>query len=64
MVARAQFAEGICLSRQEVFDVVARCDEVIGHAETIGEASIAFAVDAVRKLLLGRLMGEVGGLDE
>ncbi len=56
------FRSDITLSRDEVFDVVASCDEVVGQAEAIGEMSIAFAVDAVRKLLLGRLMGEPGGL--
>jgi hypothetical protein len=37
---------------------------VVGHAEAIGETSIAFAVDGVRRLVLGRLMGEPGGLDD
>jgi hypothetical protein len=63
MAERAEFADGIGLSREEVLDVVARCDEVVAHAEVVGEMSIAFAVDAVRKLLPGRLMGEGGGLD-
>ena len=60
----AQFRDEITLSRDEVFDVVARCDEVVGHAEAMGQMSIAFAVDSVRQLLLGRLMGEPGGLDD
>ncbi len=64
MAERAAFAESITLTRAEVLDVVARCDEVVGHAEELGEVSIAFAVDSVRKLLLGRLMGQAGGLDE
>lgn len=64
MAERPQFRDGITLSRDEVLDVVARCDEVVGHAEASGEMSIAFAVDSVRQLLLGRLMGEAGGLDE
>jgi hypothetical protein len=64
MADRAEFGDGITLSRDEALDVVARCDEVVGHAEAIGETSIAFAVDAVRKLVLGRLMGEPGGLDD
>ncbi len=61
---RAEFADAITLSRQEVFDVVARCDEVVGRAEAVGELGIAFAVESVRRLLLGRLMGEPGGLDD
>ena len=64
MAERAVFGDGIILSREEVLDVVARCDEVVGHAESIGEMSIAFAVDSVRQLVLGRLMGVAGGLDD
>lgn len=64
MAERAVFGGGIILSREEVFDMVARCDEVVGHAEAIGEMSIAFAVDSVRQLVLGRLMGVPGGLDD
>ncbi len=63
MAKRPDFGEGIHLSRDEVLDVVARCDEVVDQAEAVGELSIAFAVDSVRQLLLGRLMGETGGLD-
>ena len=64
MAERADFRNEITLSRDEVLDVVASCDEVVVHAEAIGEVGVAFAVDAVRKLLLGRLMGEPGGLND
>lgn len=64
MAERAVFGERIILSREEAFDVVARCDEVVGHAEAIGEMSIAFAVDSIRQLVLGRLMGVSGGPDD
>jgi hypothetical protein len=64
MVERAEFRSEITLSRDEVFDVVARCDEVVTYAAAEGELGIAFAADSVRKLLLGRLMGEAGGLDD
>ena len=64
MAERADFRSEITLSRAEVFDVVARCDEVVTYAEAAGELGIAFAADSVRKLLLGRLMGEAGGLDD
>ena len=64
MAERAEFRNEITLSRDEVFDVVARCDEVVTYAEAEGELGIAFAADSVRKLLLGRLMGEAGGLDD
>jgi len=58
------FADEITLGRDEVFDVVARCDEVAGHAAAIGDLGIAFSVDSIRRFLLGRLMGEPGGLDD
>ncbi len=64
MAERAEFRDEVTLSRADALDVVARCDEVVAHAESIGQTSIAFAVDAVRKLVLGRLMGEAGGLDD
>jgi hypothetical protein len=64
MAERAEFADEITLGRREVFDVVARCDEVVERAGEIGEVGLAFAVDSVRRLLLGRLMGEPGGLDD
>ena len=64
MAEWAGFRNEITLSRDEVLDVVASCDEVVGHAEAIGEVGVAFAVDAVRKFLLGRLMGEAGGLND
>ena len=64
MAERAEFRSEITLRRDEVFDVVARCDEVVTCAEAAGELGIAFAADSVRKLLLGRLMGEAGGLDD
>ncbi len=58
MAERPEFREEIVLNRDEVFDVVAACDEIVGHAEAIGEMSIAFTVDSVRQLLLSRLMGD------
>ena len=64
MDERAEFLSEITLSRDEALDLVARCEEVLIHAEAIGEVSIAFAMDGVRKFVLGRLMGESGGLDD
>jgi uncharacterized protein Yka (UPF0111/DUF47 family) len=64
MAQRAEFRTQITLSREEIFDLVASCDEVVGHAEDVGEMSIAFEVDATGRFLLGRLMGEPGTLDE
>ena len=37
---RAGFADEITLSRLEVFDVVARCDEVVERAGEIGEVGL------------------------
>ena len=59
----AEFGDQIALTRSEVFDVVALCDEIVTRAEALGEVEIALAVDSVRRLLLGRLMGEPGGLE-
>jgi len=58
------FATEITLDRDDVFDVVARCDEIVGHAVAIGDVGIAFSIDSIRQFLLGRLMGEPGGLDD
>jgi hypothetical protein len=60
---RPEFRDEVRLSKDDVFDIVARCDEIVSHAEAIGEMSIAFAADSVGQLLLGRLMGDIGGLD-
>jgi hypothetical protein len=60
---RPVFRAEVRLSRDDVFDIVARCDEIVGHADGIGEMSIAFAADSVGQFLLGRLMGDAGGLD-
>jgi len=59
---RPVFRAEIRLSRDDVFDIVAACDEIVGHAEAIGEMGIAFAADSVGQLLLGRLMGDPGRL--
>jgi hypothetical protein len=39
MADRAEFADEITLGRREVFDVVARCDEVVERAGEIGESA-------------------------
>ena len=64
MDERAEFRDEITLSRDEVLDVVARCEEVAIYAEGIGEVSVAVSVDSVRRFLLGRLQGAPGGLDD
>jgi hypothetical protein len=43
--------------------VVARCDEVVELAEDAGQVEIGFAIEGVRRFLLGRLLGERGSLD-
>ncbi len=57
-----EFASEITLSKDEVLDLVARCEEVVGMAERTGGVEIGFAVEGVRRFLLGRLLGESGGL--
>ncbi len=59
-----EFALEITLSRREVFDVVAHCEEVVDRAEAVGEAELAFQIDGLRRFLLGRLTGSAGALDE
>lgn len=63
MDEQAGFRDGITLSREDVFDVVARCEEVVGYAEGVGELSVAAMVESVRVFLLGRLQGLGGSLD-
>ncbi len=63
MDERAELRAEISLSREEVLDVVARCEEVVIYAEGIGEVSVAASVESVRCFLLGRLQGAAGGLD-
>lgn len=64
MDERVQFRAEITLSRDEVLDVVARCEEVVIYAEAIGEVSVAVSVESVRCFLLGRLQGAPGGPDD
>jgi hypothetical protein len=59
-----EFALEITLSRGEVFDVVARCEDAVERAETVGEPELAFLIEGLRRFLLGRLTGSTGGLDE
>ena len=51
------------LDRGEVFDVVARCEEVVELAEVADRPEIALLVEGMRRFLLGRLTGSRGGLD-
>lgn len=64
MAEPVEFGAEITLGRAEVFDVVARCEEGVELAEAAGQSEIAFLIDGMRRLLLGRLMGSRGGLDE
>ena len=49
--------------RGEVFDVVARCEEAVDLAEAAAQPEIAFPLEGVRRVLLGRLMGRASALD-
>ena len=64
MDERACFRNEITVNRDEALDVVARCEEVVIYAEQVGEVSVAVAVESVRRLVLGRLQGAPGGLDD
>ena len=61
MVEPVEFEVEITLARAEVFDVVARCEEAVERAETVGEPELALLIEAVRRFLLGRLTGTPGG---
>ena len=64
MTEPVEFRAEITLTKDEVLDVVGRCHEVLSLAEESGQVEISFAVEGVRRLLLGRLMGEPGALDD
>ncbi len=64
MAERVEFKAEITLSRGEVFDVVARCEEAVERAEMAGVPELAFMIEGVRRFLLGRLAGDPGGLDD
>lgn len=63
MAEPVEFRGEIVLSKDEVLDVVVRCEEVVALAEEAGQVEIGFAVEGLRRFLLGRLVGEPGGLD-
>jgi len=63
MAEPVEFGVEITLDRGEVFDVVARCEEVVELAEATSQPEIAFLVEGVRRFLLGRLIGSPAGLD-
>lgn len=63
MAEPVKFSVQTTLERGEVFDVVARCEEVVELAEVAAQPEIAFLVEGVRRFLLGRLTGSPGGLD-
>jgi hypothetical protein len=64
MAEPVEFNAEITLSRGEVFDVVARCEEAVERAERAGASELAFVIEGVRRFLLGRLAGCAGGLDD
>jgi hypothetical protein len=53
---------GHARGKAEVLDYVAQCEEAVELAEAAGQAEIAFQVEGVRRVLLGRLMGD-GSVD-
>lgn len=64
MVEPVEFRPEITLTRDEVLEVIARCEEVVEQAEAAGHAEIGFAIEGVRRFLLGRLTGAEGGFDD
>jgi hypothetical protein len=64
MVEPVEFLPRVTLTRDEVLEVVARCEDVVEAAEAAGHAEIGFAIEGVRRFLLGRLTGDEGGVDD
>lgn len=64
MTEPVEFKAEITLSRGEVFDVVARCEEAVERAEMADAAELAFVIEGFRRFLLGRVTGGSGGLDD
>ena len=60
MVDPVEFRPEITLSKDEALDLVAGCDEVAAFAEAAGQLELAFTVEGMRRLVLGRLLGEPG----
>ena len=58
---RVEFQPEITFSKDEALDLVAGCDEVLSFAEASGELELAFTVEGMRRLVLGRLLGDAGG---
>jgi hypothetical protein len=64
MVEPVEFRLQVTLTRDEVLERVARCEEAVEAAEAAGDAEIGFAIEGVRRFLLGRLTGGEGGFDD
>ncbi len=60
MVDPVEFRPEITLSKEEALDLVAGCDEVVAFTEAVGALELAFTVEGMRRLVLGRLLGEPG----
>ena len=63
MAEPVEFRPEITLTRDEVLEVVARCEEVVEQAVAAEHAEIGFAIEGVRRFLLGRLTGADGDFD-
>ncbi len=60
MVEPVEFPSEITLAKHEALDLVAACDELLDLAEAGGHFEVAFTVEGMRRLVLGRLLGEAG----
>ncbi len=60
MADPVEFRPEITLSKDEALDLVAGCDEMLSFTEASGELELAFTVEGMRRLVLGRLLGEPG----
>ncbi len=53
-----EFVAEITLTKAEVLDVVTSCDEIAEQAEALGALEAVFGAEGIKRLLLGRLMGD------
>jgi hypothetical protein len=60
MVEPVEFPSEITLTKHQALDLVAACDELMDFAEAGGHVEVAFTVEGMRRLVLGRLLGETG----
>ncbi len=62
MVEPLEFPSEITLTKHEALDLVAAC-ELLDFAEAGGHVEVAFTVEGMRRLVLGRLLGQTAKVE-